>query len=317
MAILTSRYSNNVDCLIIGAGLIGASLAWRLGQRGYSVTLIDAVKFCGEASHAGAGMLSPEGERFPDALWADRALKSLQLYPRFVAELERESRLSIDYTVCGAVEGDQEFPEEAIVDPRDLSSALRHALNHHRVQLLEHRTISSVEVSDAGVKAEDLRARTVVIAAGAWSGQIQVNGQNLPATVPVKGYLLGYAGAPKLGPIRRDGHTYILQRSNGYTIAGSTEQTIGFDRKIEPALVAELQARAGALWAPLARLEPVDVWSGLRPSTESGRIYTERWDGQPLWLAYGHYRNGILLAPWTAHYLAGQIADWLGAGSIK
>ena len=312
MAILTSRYSNNVDCLIIGAGLIGASLAWRLGQRGYSVTLIDSGKFCGEASHAGAGMLSPEGERFPDAVWADRAHQSLALYPHFVAELERESRLSIDYTVCGAVEDDREFPNEAIVDPRDLSSALRHALKLHGVQLLQHRTISAIEVKVDGVKAEDLRARTVVVAAGAWGGQIQVNGQNLPATVPVKGYLLGYAGAPKLGPIRRDGHTYILQRSNGYTIAGSTEQTIGFDRKIEPALVAELQARAGALWAPLARLEPVDVWSGLRPSTESGRIYTERWDRQPLWLAYGHYRNGILLAPWTANYLAGQIADWLG-----
>ena len=301
-----------MDCLIIGAGLIGASLAWRLGQRGHSVTLVDAGTFCGEASHAGAGMLSPEGERFPDAVWADRALQSLRLYPHFVAELERESRLSIDYSVCGAVEDDREFPDEAIVDPRDLSSALRHALKHHGVQLLEHRTISSLEVGDAGVKAEELRARTVVIAAGAWSGHIQVNGQNLPATVPVKGYLLGYAGAPKLGPIRRDGHTYILQRSNGYTIAGSTEQNIGFDRKIEPAHVAELHSRAGALWAPLTKLEPVDVWSGLRPSTESGRIYTERWEGQPLWLAYGHYRNGILLAPWTADYLAGQIANCLG-----
>ena len=301
-----------MDCLIIGAGLIGASLAWRLGQRGYSVTLVDAGGFCGEASHAGAGMLSPEGERFPDAVWADRARQSLRLYPDFVAELERESRLSIDYTVCGAVEGDREFPDDAIVDPRDLGWALRRALEHHHVQLLEYRTISSIEVKADRVKAEALKARAAVIAAGAWSGQIPVNGQNLPATVPVKGYLLGYEGAPQLGPIRRDGHTYILQRSNGYTIAGSTEQTIGFDRQIEPALVAELQARAGALWPPLAELAPVDVWSGLRPGTETGRIYTERWNEQPLWLAYGHYRNGILLAPWTANYLARQIADWLG-----
>ena len=301
-----------MDCLIIGAGLIGASLAWRLGQRGYSVTLVDAGGFCGEASHAGAGMLSPEGERFPDAVWADRARQSLRLYPDFVAELERESRLSIDYTVCGAVEGDREFPDDAIVDPRDLGWALRRALEHHHVQLLEYRTISSIKVKADRVKAEALKARAAVIAAGAWSGQIPVNGQNLPATVPVKGYLLGYEGAPQLGPIRRDGHTYILQRSNGYTIAGSTEQTIGFDRQIEPALVAELQARAGALWPPLAELAPVDVWSGLRPGTETGRIYTERWNEQPLWLAYGHYRNGILLAPWTANYLARQIADWLG-----
>ena len=301
-----------MDCLIIGAGLIGASLAWRLGQRGYSVTLVDAGGFCGEASSAGAGMLSPEGERFPDDVWADRARESLRLYPGFVAELERESRMSIDYTVCGAIEGGREFPNEAIVDPRDLGWALRNALDHHNVTLLEHRAIGAIEVKDDRVKAEEFKARTVVIAAGAWSGQIKVNGQDLPATIPVKGYLLGYEGAPKLGPIRRDGHTYILQRSNGYTIAGSTEQTIGYDRSIDPELVAELRARAGSLWAPLAEIEPTDIWTGLRPSTETGRIYTECWDRQPLWLAYGHYRNGILLAPWTANYLAGEIAAWLG-----
>lgn len=300
-----------MDCLIIGAGLVGASLAWRLGQRGYSVTLVDAGVFCGEASSAGAGMLSPEGERFPDDWWAGRARESLRLYPDFVAELERESQMSIDYMVCGAVEGDRTFPDEAIVDPRDLGRALRKALGHYEVKLLEGRRLQAIEVADDRVTAEDLKARTVVIAAGAWSGQIQVNGQSLPATVPVKGYLLGYEGAPKLGPIRRAGHTYILQRSNGYTIAGSTEQTIGFDRAIDADLVSELRTRAGALWAPLVELEPSAVWSGLRPSTEAGRIYAERRDEQPLWLAYGHYRNGILLAPWTSRHLAGEISAWL------
>lgn len=291
---------------------MGASLAWRLGQRGFSVTLADAGVFCGEASSAGAGMLSPEGERFPDEVWAERALESLRRYPDFVAELERESRMSIDFTVCGAVEGDRTFPDEAIVDPRDLGRALRKALEHYEVKLLESRAIQAVEVEADWVTAEELNARVVVVAAGAWSGQIQVNGQSLPATVPVKGYLLGYHGAPKLGPIRRGGHTYILQRSNGYTIAGSTEQTIGFDRGIDADLVADLRARAGTLWAPLAGLEPSDVWTGLRPSTETGRIYAERWDQHPLWLAYGHYRNGILLAPWTSSYLANEIANYLG-----
>ena len=231
--------------------------------------------------------------------------------PAFVSELERESGMSIDYSVCGAVEGGREFPGEAIVDPRDLGRALRHALSHYDVKIIEQRAISSLAVDDQRVTAQEFEARSAVVAAGAWSGQIQVSGQSLPATVPVKGYLLGYMGAPKLGPIRRDGHTYILQRSNGYTIAGSTEQTIGFDRGIDLSLVANLHQRAGTLWPPLANLEPADVWSGLRPSTETARIYTERWDHQPVWLAYGHYRNGILLAPWTASYLAGEIAGWL------
>ncbi len=301
-----------MDCLIIGAGLIGASVAWRLGQRGYSVTLVDAGTFCGEASHAGAGMLSPEGERFPDEVWAARAHESLRRYPDFVAELERESGLKIDYCRCGAVEAGREFPTEAIVDPRDLAAALRRVLRLHHVTIVERRAIGAVETSNGHVNAGEFTARTAVIAAGAWSGLIGVNGESLPATVPVKGYLLGYGGAPRLGPIRRDGHTYILQRSNGYTIAGSTEESIGYDRGRNDELVTDLRLRATALWPALAELEPAEIWSGLRPSTIDGRIYTERLGEHPIWLAYGHFRNGILLAPWTADTLASEISNLLG-----
>jgi len=297
-----------VHCLIVGAGLIGASLAWRLAQRGHVITLVDSDRFCGEASHAGAGMLSPDGERFPDALWAQRARQSLELYPGFVAELEGESGRAIDYLTCGAIEGDRTFPHEAIVDPRHLADALRRALGRYPVQILEYRAITTVEAMNGRITADGVEAEAAVIAAGAWSGNISVNGQLLPATVPVKGYLLGYRGAPKLGPIRRDRHTYILQRSNGYTIAGSTEQTIGYSRGIDADLVADLRERAGLLWPPLAALEPTDVWTGLRPSTASGRIYTERHGDGPVWLAYGHYRNGILLSPWTANHLANELS---------
>ncbi|MBY0503514.1 MAG: FAD-dependent oxidoreductase [Bryobacteraceae bacterium] len=296
-----------MHCLIAGAGLIGASLAWRLGQRGHSVTLADAGTFCGEASHAGAGMLSPEGERFPDAIWAERAQQSLALYPGFIDELKRESGLAIDYDVCGAQEDGRHFPNEAIVDPRDLARALRQALARYRVEVVEHQRLSALTYSPEGVQSGRFRADAAVVAAGAWSSQLQVNGAALPESIPVKGYLLGYHGAPKLGPIRRDGHTYILQRTNGYTIAGSTEETMGFSRDIDPARVADLHRRAAGLWPPLANLAPADVWTGLRPSTATGRIYTERWGAAPVWLAYGHYRNGILLAPWTAEYLADQI----------
>ncbi len=300
-----------MDCLIIGAGLIGASLAWRLGQRGHSVTLVDAGKYFGEASSAGAGMLSPLGERFPNEAWGERAQQSLRMYPEFVAELERESRLSIDFAVCGAIDEGREYPDEAIVDPRDIGWALRNAFEHYDITLVEDQPVMNVEASADGVRAGEFVARTAVIAAGAWSGGVTVNGQALPATVPVKGFLLGYHDQPKLGATRRAGHTYVLQRSNGYTIAGSTEQSIGFDREMDETLVAELRQRAGEVWAPLAEAAPDDVWSGLRPSTESGAIYVERWPATPVWLAYGHYRNGILLAPWTADYLAGEVSGAL------
>ena len=293
--------------LVIGAGLIGSSLAWRLAQRGVKVTLADSGRYFGECSWAGAGMLSPRGERFPDpGVWIQRAESSLAQYPAFVDELQRESGEVIDYCHCGArertPEGDREFPEEAIVNPRDLGVALRDVLKQHGVQLHQYQGFQAIGGHEADA---------IVVAAGAWSSQITVSGESLPACVPVKGYLLGYDGlAPgSLGPVLREGHTYLLQRKDGFTIAGSTEERIGYDRSIDPALVKDLHERAGRLWEPLARIQPSRVWSGLRPATESGQIYCERWKQTNVWLAYGFFRNGILLAPWTADPLAGQIVS--------
>src|SRR5947209_17582578 len=93
-----------MDAIVIGGGIIGLSIAWRLAQRGMRVTLLDAGKAGSEASWAGAGMLAPGGEVTERTEWSDFALHSLQLYPRFIAELEQESGCAIDYQRTGAIE---------------------------------------------------------------------------------------------------------------------------------------------------------------------------------------------------------------------
>src|SRR5271163_4229762 len=93
-----------MDAVVIGAGIIGSSIAWRLAQKGLRVTLLDAGKVGGEASWAGAGMLAPGGEVTERTEWSDFAVHSLHLYPQFVSELERESGCSIDYQCNGALD---------------------------------------------------------------------------------------------------------------------------------------------------------------------------------------------------------------------
>src|SRR6476619_7897855 len=94
----------SADVAVIGAGIIGTSIAWRLAQGGCTVTLLDAGMIGGEASWAGAGMLSPGGEIEERSEWTDFAFQSLALYPDFVAELEKESGFDIDYQRYGALD---------------------------------------------------------------------------------------------------------------------------------------------------------------------------------------------------------------------
>lgn len=324
---------------IIGAGIVGAAIAWELVQRGRQVCLTDAGTFGGEASSAAAGMLAPGGE-FPQAsAWAQLALQSRRVYPRFVHQLESVSRLTIDFRECGALElayspsdwtalqsrvqaqeaygisatpveparyvsgvnteglyGAMHYPEDAVVDPLHLIRALRVACEQAGVQIQEHHPVSTLP--DTG---------PVILAAGAWSGPL-LGATGL--TLPIKGHLIGYDLPPlPQRPILRSGHTYLLQRASGFTIAGSDEEPGQFDKQVDPERVEALRRQAGAIWPPLAQQEPVRAWTGLRPATVSGEPQLQRCPGTNIWTAFGHYRNGILLAPVTAQLIADAVTQ--------
>jgi glycine oxidase len=99
---------------IAGAGLIGMSLAWRLAQAGFRVSVFDRGEVGSEASWAGAGMLSPGGEVDRACPLASLALESRRMYREFVRELEQSSGREIDYQECGAL--DLAYSEEELGD---------------------------------------------------------------------------------------------------------------------------------------------------------------------------------------------------------
>jgi glycine oxidase len=159
----------------------------------------------------------------------------------------------------------------------------------------------------------------VVIAAGAWSGQIKVTQRAqpvaLPATMPVKGHLIGFALSPGLlGPFIRQEHTYVLQRSNGFVIAGSNEEQVGFDTDVDAQVCNDIHQRAARLFPALEGATPVKRWIGFRPRSVSGDApHVGRIEGTNIWLAYGHYRNGILLTPLTGARVADEVIALRGA----
>ncbi len=350
-AVWEIRYREDVDAVIIGGGVIGLATAWRLAQQAWDVAVWDAARVGTEASWAGAGMLAPGGEMERRTWWGDLAIRSLGQYPDFVRELEDESEIRIDYRRCGALElaaTEEEwsllqaraarqsawgirsenagghklfYPDEAAVDPRDLLRALRAACEKRGVSFREEQPVHEIVVQ-AGSVTHPEHAAIAVLAAGAWSSEIQirVDGAAMPLerSFPIRGHLIAFAaGTESPGPILRHGHTYILERSSGVAIAGSTTEQVGYVREPDPVQFADIEVRARKIMPGLATRLRSDAWIGFRPGTESGEPQLGRLANSPVYLAYGHYRNGILMAPATADLLARAITANSQTGSIS
>jgi glycine oxidase len=199
------------------------------------------------------------------------------------------------------------YADDAMVNPRELTRALAVACQKRGAQVLEQTRVLSVSGGEVRTADRVLDADVVVIAAGAWSREIAA-GETLPLTRPVRGHLIGYwQPLQSLQSILRRDHTYLLQRENGFLIAGSSEERAGFNREIDTGIAEDVQRRAEALLPQLLG-EKYESWVGFRPGTPTGHPALQR-AGERLWLAYGHYRNGILQAPATAERIAGEILN--------
>ncbi len=272
---------------IVGAGLVGLCSAWELVLRGARVRVYegqDARKSC---SWAGAGMLAPEAESFPDAAWKATAREAALDYEAWLRKLGGD----VDFLAPREVQG---RILDGHVDPRDLVRELSGRLSG-RAEFVSRRVES----------LDELREDSVIVTAGAWASSL---GIGLPEVHPVKGYLLGWSRVARgtLMEVRHEGATYVLQRRRGAVIAGSTEERVGFDEELDWNKLRDLQRRAERILPVLRGVEPDLRWWGFRPATRDGYPVVRRWNERVL-LAYGHYRNGILLGPWTGEWVARQI----------
>lgn len=199
------------------------------------------------------------------------------------------------------------YPGDAVVDPRDVVAALRIACERVGVRLVEDSEVQSVAAGAEWVRVGGQQHDAVVFAAGAWSGLLAVSGvPALPASEPVRGHLIGYHQPDQTcSTILRRNHTYLLQRANGLLIAGASVERVGFERAIDADATEALEKEAAVLLPHLGETTPSVVWNGFRPGSDSLRLGA--WHSTRVYLAYGHYRNGILLAPATAARLTREI----------
>jgi glycine oxidase len=330
------------DAVVIGAGVIGLSIALQLNKRGYKVLVLERGEPGREASHAAGGMLAHCDSRTPETL-RPLARTSAELYPEFVHELEDETRIRIDLRQEGTLAflnhgeasfsgsvltaedlaslepglfppGPAQLLPEGSVDPRALVDALAKSLHHRKVDIATGTEAVSIETHERRVTSVRTEKSTYVTAiaincAGAWASKI---GPVPLRTYPVKGQML--AIVPKHGThfslrhvVRSEG-CYLIPRSDGRIVIGTTMEEANFDKQVHPGIIQGLHHAAGVLMPELGEGRILEAWSGLRPGTPD-RLPMLGETSYPGYLAAtGHFRDGILLAPITARIVAQLIA---------
>ncbi|MDT7856955.1 FAD-dependent oxidoreductase [Rubrivirga sp. S365] len=108
---------DNVDVAVVGGGVAGLGVAWRLAQRGRRVALFERGRAGRGASWAAAGMLAPDAEAgFEELDLYALGHESLARWPAFAAEVEAASGRGVGYRTDGTF---------VVADDRDAARALR------------------------------------------------------------------------------------------------------------------------------------------------------------------------------------------------
>ena len=100
---------------------------------------------------------------------------------------------------------------------------------------------------------------------------------------------------------------YLVPRSSGKIMVGATVEDVGYDKTVSPEVVQSFQEAAARLVPELESAPVVASWAGLRPGSPDDLPVLGETETPGVFVASGHFRNGILLAPITARVMADLI----------
>lgn len=259
--------------------------------------------------------LSAKHIRHPDLMLAALSPADLsELEPAMVKlSLDQESDLNEELDplesamAVNAMHPAFYYIKERSVDPRALAAAAIKAAKHREVDFSSGDSVTSVNHADGRVVSvtttkTTFHAPKVVNCAGAWSGQIAPYA--FP-TRPVKGQMLCLA-APSLTLLKhviRTSEIYLIPRSDGRIIVGTTVEEAGFNKRTDVATIQRLHRAAIDLVPELRNARILEDWAGLRPGTPDALPILGATATKGYYVATGHFRDGILLAPITARLM--------------
>lgn len=326
--------SQPVDVAVIGGGIIGCSTAYYLAQAGLSVHLVERDKIAQGTTRAAGGMLGAHSEYLNDTFYSF-AKESQALYTEF----QRVAGADIGYTTGGIVQfacseeerialsrwnnavylsteqvreriphvappafGAYLFEADVHVHPEKTCLAFCEAAKRLGAAVSEQASVDEITTLYDGYQihsgASVITAKHVVITGGVASAKL-VPGLQMTA---VKGQCvqLNAMGMQLPYTLFHKG-CYIIPRPGGTLVIGATMEQGLTDLQITDAGSLALNAIAERFIPGLSHLPVMNRWAGLRPKTVDDLPYIGRVPGKEnMYIAAGHFRNGILLAPATA-----------------
>lgn len=349
-----------INTIIIGAGVIGCSIAYQLAKRGQQVLVLERDDVGSHASSAAAGILGAQAEFAASSPLLDLALASREMFPELTAELKALSGIDIELIQQGllkvatskheadelqslsvfhqqrsvhsarwltveqtrqlepalseGIHGAIHFPEDGQVSAPRLTEAFAKAAALHGARFKVSGQVEKLIVEDGQVtgvltKEGPISCDHIVVAAGVWSSNLlHTMGLELPL-FPVKGECFSVKTSRPL--VHRTIYTddcYLVPKMGGELLVGATVQENNWDRTMTVDGLHSLLQRAIHLAPALQLQEFHRTWTGLRPKAPHALPYIgEHPSCRGLFLATGHYRNGILLSPITGLMIADAI----------
>jgi len=333
------------DVTVVGYGLVALATTLALADRGLSVRIVGTKHRGEASSAAGgllAPSISPPDDAaarafmnaardlypgYVEALVArtgiavpvnrlgilQLALDELQLdalrgsIPVGSEWLDRDALLR-EEPVLGHALGAVWHPNDGAVEPLSLMDALSAAVARHDHVAVAREDVRELTATQLGCtvltdRENRFSSDWLVLAAGAWTPLIDGAGA-ARAIEPVRGEMVAFAASP-LRHVVYGAAGYLIPRSDGHTVAGSTSEHVGFDADVSDVGLDAVTTEAVRTCPALLGATVDATWAGLRPMTPDGLPILGVDPEQPrVTYACGHSRNGILLAPITAEVVA-------------
>ncbi len=228
--------------------------------------------------------------------------------------LDGKDARAVEPTLSPDVVAAAHFPDDAQVDPAALLRALMALLARSpRTTIRAGTTVVGLRIEHdrcTGVHLDEgeLGADATIVAAGSWSSLVPGMPAGLPAVRPVRGQIvLLDERPPRLRTIVFGAGGYVVPRGDGRVVCGSTTEHVGYRKEVTAAGVHAILGAALACVPSLCDAQLSATWNNFRPRVEGGRALVGRSPMPGLYVATGHYRNGILLAKVTADAVASAI----------